>query len=168
MLLLLILVVGLGSAGGDHFSQEEQQVLEELEHAGLLDVNLEDMLALEDSLTTEYDDYEDEMKMLEELRQAGVEELREAGLTEEEIESLLETDDYEEGEYEEYEVSEELDEAEARGGPPRRRVRPLKRRRVGRPKRKTALQALVTRLRRFRQSSYYSIKRMCGGVGLIL
>ena len=112
MLLLLILVVGLGSAGGDHFSQEEQQVLEELEHAGLLDVNLEDMLALEDSVTTEYDDYEDEMKMLEELRQAGVEELREAGLTEEEIESLLETDDYEEGEYEEYEVSEELDEAE--------------------------------------------------------
>ena len=65
MLLLLILAIALGSAGGEHFSQEEQQVLEELEHAGLLDVNLEDMLALEDSVTTEYDDYEDEMKMLD-------------------------------------------------------------------------------------------------------
>ena len=92
-------MVGFGAGGQDQFSEEEQQALEELRHAGLLEADLEDMLALENSQEEEID-YQDEMKMLEELRQAGVEELRQAGLTEEEIESLLETDDYEE-EYEE-------------------------------------------------------------------
>ena len=100
----LILLAGLGAEGQDQFSEEEQKVIEELRHAGLLEADLEDMLALEDSREEEMD-YQDEMQMLEELRQAGVEELRQAGLTEEEIESLLETDDYEE-EYEEYEISE--------------------------------------------------------------
>ena len=72
MLVVLILLVGFGAGGGqDHFSQEEQRVLEELRHAGLLEADLEDMLALEDSHEEDID-YQDEMTMLEELRQAGV------------------------------------------------------------------------------------------------